>query len=183
MAKVMLVPDWLGISPSIEELDKLCSELCSPTVSNRDVNNYHLAQWNFLKFLTGVSNRDKLYSMYNELYQLNLSNDPELTIALDKDDVMQFDVSYLCEGLSAVDGLYYDVKQSADGQILYVLCKNINANNAGEVSSVDSMFVIKLMLKAIDSGIQLLGERTDNAAVFRNTPIITQLYVKRLMSC
>ncbi len=183
MAQLIFVPDWLDndLSESGQSVELLKSDLNSAIVSHVDVINYHKAQWQFFKLLLSQSRGDYssqcMYSMYQNVFvnQLPDMSEIELFLKQDESEVIVWDM--MAAGSGTQDRLRFHIKQSECGSVIYIIGENADQGQKRETVCAEPYAIVCSILKQQHSGIRIEGRSTDKSSVFRESPILAQLYV------
>lgn len=181
MAKIIFIPDWLDDEIQSKGVcyDDFVKDINSVILSRTDVINYYLAQSNFFKLLT---EEEKLtsgnYSMYNSIFGHAFPDMPELTIALNSTLSNVVDYQKLVSTAQTAENITLSYVRDMSNN--YVLIVGKHAKDEACKKNCDSSSIIWNTLKQFHNGLRSQNGAVDKSSVFRENPILGQLYVKNL---
>lgn len=177
MSKLMFIPKWLKDDLLPDQYAMFEKDISSIIVSSADVINYHKAQWQFLKFLTGGEySRDDLYSMYQITFVHQMPDNVELSVFLNKDESNVIVWDTMAAGTGEKDRMRFHCQANRLGTALYVIGENLDCQSSDAISACPQDLVCAL-LKLQHNSLRIEGRGTDKSSVFRESPLLTQLYV------
>lgn len=171
MAKILFVPNWLreDVYASGQSLCVLEKELSTTILSKVDIINYHLAQIEFFKFITGGKDfGEDVYLMYNSLFTHPLPAMPEIDVHMKR---------YLVGGSADTDAkIAYIVDKQSEGDSIYII--GTDASNDIDDVQTNRYNVITEILAVMHNRLRLQNGAVDKSSAFRDLPLLTTLYVE-----
>ena len=181
MAKIIFIPDWLNVELQSKGVcyDEFVKDINSVIVSRTDVINYYLAQSNFFKLITELKNpHSDYYSMYSSMFGHNFPDMPELTIVLNSTPSNEVEFQKLVSTAYKADDI--SLSYVRDMSNTYVIVVGKHAKEESDKKNCQSDSIIWSVIQNLHSGLRVLNGAVDKSSVFRENPILAQLYVQNL---
>lgn len=183
--KLVYVPDWLSsyLNETNQPLSNLSSSLTVSIVSKTDVINYYKAQYEFAKFLFNGIDSNMIYRVDPMQIMLHNSTLPEVQLYFrtQSKDIVAFNT--LVTSLESADNFDFDVEHDPNCNVVYIIgrCAETPAWRGGRYSNLAAA-IIGNIFKVGQSHLRVENQFTDKGTVLRENPILTQLYVKSIVS-
>jgi len=180
MAKLIVVPDWLNaeLISNGQSLDTLAGDIESALSSKIDVINLHKAQWQFLKLLCNNKySLETMYSMYQHMFVHQLPDYIELEVFIKQDLLTDINCDDMATGSGTLDRLRFRIEQDISGTMFYIIGECVDQGCSIESVCAEPYAIVCSILKEKHRGVRIHGRGTDKSSVFRESPVLTNLYV------
>jgi len=184
--KLVYVPDWLSsyLTVTNQPLSNLSSvTLSTSIVSKTDVINYHRAQYEFIKLLMNQVDTNFIGKIDPRELMLHRSDLPEVDLYIRTQSKDTVDFNALVNGLSSVDTFEFTVEHDPTHAVVYII-----GSYAETLSWKDNKgrsfagTLLSKIFKAAQAHLRVETQFTDKASVLRESPVLSQLYVKSILS-
>lgn len=181
MAKIIVVPPWLSDEVNVgQPLDIVINKILSAIESDWDIINYHKCQIEFIKLIMVSEDKSEidLHSMYNSLLRICVNDNPELEVY--KKQVFQEPIMWdmMVTGAKSCADVKFEIEPSVCGKAVYVFVKGKSSTSKSCIDANQFAIICKVLEK-LHGSLRNNNGLVDKGSVFRENPILSQLYVKR----